>query len=84
MNHEIFWDSKISMKAKGIYATVMSMPGGWREFTATGVAKIVKESKDAIASGIDELEAAGYITKRRTKNEHGHFLGIRYEEVLDR
>lgn len=44
----------------------------------SGPAKITKESRDAIASGIDELTASGYVTKERVKDAQGRFTGMNY------
>ena len=77
MANEILWNKNLSAKAKGFYAIIMGLPETW-DFTMSGLAKIVKESKDAIASGIDELEAAGYVVKERVKDKKGRFSGINY------
>ena len=77
MANEILWNKNLSAKAKWFYAIIMGLPETW-DFTMSGLAKIVKESKDAIASGIDELEAAGYVVKERVKDKKGRFSGINY------
>lgn len=77
MSNVIFWDKGLSLKAKGLYATVMGLPDSWN-FTVAGLAKITKESRDAIASGIDELTTSGYVVKERVKDAQGRFTGMNY------
>lgn len=60
-------DSRISFKAKGLLAYLVSHSEGY----ACSQAQMVRESadgKDAIRSALDELEGAGYLTRVPTRS----------------
>ena len=65
-------DKNLSLKAKGLLSQMLSLPEEW-DYTLSGLACINKESKDAIRSAVNELEQAGYITRRQTTTEGGRF-----------
>lgn len=65
-------DKSLSLKAKGLLSQMLSLPEEW-DYTLAGLACINKESKDAIRSAVNELEQAGYITRRQTTTEGGRF-----------
>lgn len=70
-------DSSLSLKAKGLLSQMLSLPEGW-DYTLAGLAQINKESKDAIRSAVNELEAAGYVQRRQTMDKNGKFAGNEY------
>jgi hypothetical protein len=53
-------DKELSLKAKGLLSQMLSLPDDW-DYTLAGLSHINRESKDAIRSAVNELEAAGYI-----------------------
>lgn len=65
-------DKNLSLKAKGLLSQMLPLPEKW-DYTLAGLAYINKESKDAIRSAVNELEQAGYITRRQTTTEGGRF-----------
>ena len=65
-------DKNLSLKAKGLLSQMLSLPEEW-DYTLAGLACINKESKDAIRSAVNELEQAGYTTRRQTTTEGGRF-----------
>ena len=70
-------DKNLSLKAKGLYAVITSLPDGW-DYTVAGLTAILKESRDAVRTAIIELEEAGYIKRGRVRNEKGQLLGAVY------
>jgi len=77
-------DPNLSMKARGIWATLMSKPEDWQVY----VSQLVKTSKDgktAIYSGLKELKEAGYIEhvfiREKGKVVRGEY--IVYEDPID-
>ena len=70
-------DSALSLKAKGLLSQMLSLPDEW-DFTLSGLARINKESKDAIRTAVQELEKAGYIDRRQTQDESGKFACNEY------
>ena len=67
INNEILRDKGISLKAKGLLITILSLPPGW-DLTISGMSVIVKEGKRSVASAINELIEFGYIKRNAIKN----------------
>lgn len=55
VSNELLTSTKISLKAKGLYAYMMSKPDGWN-FTIKSMSKQLKEGPDSIRSGLNELK----------------------------
>ncbi len=55
MDNEFLSRSDMSLKAKGLLASMLSLPPEWR-FSIEGLAYLHKESECAISSGLKELE----------------------------
>ncbi len=55
-------DGALSLKAKGLFALMASLPPGWR-YSVEGLAAICKEGRDAVRAGVRELERAGYLRR---------------------
>lgn len=70
-------DQRLSLKAIGLLSKILSLPDDW-DYTVAGLAKKCREGKDAVRSAIEELEAAGYIVRRRTRGPDGSFAGNEY------
>lgn len=67
-------DTSVSLKARMILVYLLSRPPGWVT-SAERLAKTIseKDGLSAIKSGLRELEQAGYLTRTRTRDEHGHW-----------
>ena len=77
INNTIFKDSRINMKTRGLFATIMSLPPEW-ELTIEGLSKIMPDGKDAISTAIKALIKFGYCDRKRCTNEKGRFVGYDY------
>ena len=77
INSAILKDKNVSLKAKGLFALVMSLPDNW-DFSLKGICAITKENYTAVNSSIKELIDAGYCHREPLK-EHGKFVGYNYE-----
>lgn len=75
-NHHLK-DTGLSLKAKGLLSIMLSLPESWN-YTTRGLAAICKEGVDAIRSGIQELEKAGYIIRRRLRGPDGRITDTEY------
>ena len=80
-NHHLR-DKALSLKAKGLLSLMLSLPEGW-DYTTKGLACICKDGVDSICSTVRELEKAGYVQRRRLRNELGHLTEIEYT-ILER
>lgn len=80
-------DKNLSLKAKGLLLTVMSLPNDW-DFTVEGLTTILKEGRKAIYNIIKELIENGYCSKERIKElgkgSKSRYLGIEYSFYEER
>ena len=70
-------DTSLSLKAKGLLALMLSEHDGWN-FTIKGLSTKCKEGVDAVAAIVKELEAQGYVMRRRERSTAGHFAAATY------
>lgn len=70
-------DKRLSLKAKGLFAVMMSRPEGW-EFSVRGLAAFTGAGKDAIRNTLAELEAVGYLIREQGHQDNGTFGGNIY------
>ena len=71
MSNRAFQDSNLSNKARGLLATMMSLPPKWN-YSVKGLTAICeKDGVDAIRVQLKELETAGYLIRSRTRDSSG-------------
>ncbi len=75
--HTILNDKTLSLKAKGMYAFMLSKPDWW-EFSIGGLASQLKEARDGCRTPILELEDARYLHRKQITDEKGLFLKNEY------
>jgi len=73
-------DARLSFRAKGILAYLLSRPDNWSP-NRDQLAAISKEGRDAVAAALRELTKFGYFERRRERCEDGTFayIGVIYE-----
>ena len=75
-NHHLR-NMEISLKAKGLLSVMLSLPDNW-DYTIKGLSIINKEGLASIRSTIHELELAGYVERKRTRDLRGRFHTSEY------
>ena len=65
-------DNRLSWKAKGLMAYMLSMPDDWT-FYMEELQKHATDGKSSFRSGFNELKKLGYVERRRTQREDGTF-----------
>lgn len=75
-NHHLR-NTALSLKAKGLLSLMLSLPESW-DYTTKGLARICKDGVDSICSTLKELEAHGYLTRERLRDELGRLGDIEY------
>ena len=70
-------DSTISLKAKGLYFTIINLPDDCK-LTIEGLRQILKDGRDSISNAMKELLINGYCRRERLKNTSGKFIGYDY------
>lgn len=70
-------DKELSLKAKGLLATILSLPENW-DFSIKGICATIKEGTTAVYSAINELKEHGYCKVVTYRNEKGMIVGNDY------
>jgi hypothetical protein len=70
-------DARLSWKARGLLAYLMSHTEGWTTSLSDLVEKGI-DGRDAIRTGLLELERLGYLVRERARNDDGTLAGIDY------
>jgi hypothetical protein len=85
IQNDVLCDARLSWKARGILAYLLSKPDDWQ----IRIADLIKggpDGKDAIYSALAELGSLGYLEKYTIKDEGGRFGGVAYvihEDPID-
>ena len=69
---EVAQDSRLSLKARGLFLMMASLPDNW-EYTIAGLAAKAGTGKDQIRSALGELLAVGYLVKEQSHDRGGKF-----------
>ncbi len=75
-NHHLK-NKSLSMKAKGLLSQMLSLPEDW-DYTLKGLTFINSDGIDAIREAVRELERAGYIVRKRARDDKGRLGGSEY------
>lgn len=63
-------DQRLSLRAVGLLARILSLPPQW-DYSIAGLAAIVRDGSDSVRSGLKELENAGYLIRSRVRRVDG-------------
>ena len=75
--NEIVSDNRLTMKAKAIFLYLLSKPDDW-DFYIQHIADSCTDGKNAIQTGLKELEEHGYLMRKKKVNEINRFDGWEY------
>ena len=62
ISNSVLKNKALSLKAKGLYAYMWSLPDNW-DYSVSGLVTVLKEGKDAINEALKELEKEGYLVR---------------------
>lgn len=71
-------DPRLSFKATGILAYLLSKPDGW-QVRGEHLARVKKEGRDAVLKGLQELQTFGYARVVDERDEKGRYLSHTWE-----
>ena len=74
--NRIFKDRRLSLKAKGLLAMLLSLSDNW-ELSIKGLEAILKEGRTSIRSTMNELIENGYVERQQIR-ENNKFIGVDY------
>jgi predicted transcriptional regulator len=72
MPRRLLQDERISYRAAGVLTHLLSLPNDWRT-NADKLAAPRKEGRDAVETALRELEAVGYLARRRVQYKTGQW-----------
>ena len=73
ISNSILHDKEVSMKERGVFCTLCSLPDKW-EFSVAGLSAIVSDGIDSLNSSLRKLEKLGYISRRKIRDRQGKFV----------
>ena len=78
VNNGIFRDQRLSLKARGLLCTMLSLPDCW-DFSENGLQSIIPaDGKTSIRTALKALEDCGYLVRRQLR-EKGKMAGWEWE-----
>lgn len=77
VNNEFLRDTELSLTARGLLITMLSLPDGWN-MSGRGLAAILPDGRDKVFSTLKKLEEKGYLKRERVR-ENGHFVDVEYQ-----
>lgn len=73
----LFRDSGLSFKAKGLFGYVSTHRNGW-QVTVTDLVRLGPDGRESVRTGLQELEAHGYLIRERLRRPEGTLGEIVY------
>lgn len=77
LSNEILQSKELTLKSKGLYAYMMSLPNDW-DFSISGIETQIKEGKTAIRNSLLELEEIGLLFRKRERDASGQLKNVEY------
>lgn len=79
ITNNILRDQRLSLKARGLLCTMLSLPDNWN-FSEAGLCAILqKDGITSIKSGLKELQEVGYLRRYQDRGKDGSFNGYVWE-----
>lgn len=75
LKNDVLRDKRLSYKARGLLAYMLSFDDDWTFYTATLINHSEKDGKDSINTGLKELINFGYLIKEQKRDNEGRFDG---------
>ena len=66
----------LSLKARGLLCTMLSLPRDWH-YSVAGLVKLIGEGKDSIRKGLEELKAKGFLKIEQVRDK-GKIVGTHW------
>lgn len=77
VNNDFLRDTTLSLAARGLLITMLSLPDGWN-MSGKGLAAILPDGRDKVFSTLNILEDKGYLRREKIR-ENGKFVDVEYQ-----
>lgn len=74
MHNETIRDATLSYKARGLLLYLLSLPDDWTVSSEHLARMSERDGRDAVRTGLDELERAGYLKRWRHQDAAGRWV----------
>lgn len=74
IDNAVLQDERLSFRARGVLAFVLSKPDGWQHSGDSIAAAGAAEGRDAIRAALQELRTHGYATLHKARDGRGHVV----------
>lgn len=75
ISNNILKDRELSLKDRGLFCTLSSLPDGWN-FSVAGLSSILPDGKNAISTAMAHLEKCGYLERNVIRGEKGTYQSL--------
>jgi cytidine deaminase len=82
ISNEVLLDERLSFKARGILALLLSRPKDWQIYIDEIVERSEADGKHSVRTGFKELKEFGYLKLVKVWNDSGQFEGTVYQLCL--
>lgn len=73
VDNKVIEDERLSFKARGLLIYMLSKPDDWKFYTDELAKRSSKDGVSAIKSALNEIERAGYLTRKQGHKKNGQF-----------
>ena len=73
VDNKVIEDKRLSFKARGLLIYMLSKPDDWKFYTDELAKRSSKDGVSAIKSALNEIENAGYLTRKQEHKKNGQF-----------
>ena len=78
IDNHVFKDKELTLKAKGLLTTILSLPEDWK-YSIEGLTSLCADGTTSVTSALNELIDRGYIIRTQSVDESGRFNGYVYD-----
>jgi hypothetical protein len=83
ISNEVLLDERLSFKARGILALLLSRPKNWKIYIDEIIERSDLDGKHSVRTGFKELKTFGYLELVKVWNDAGKFEGTIYKLCLN-
>lgn len=77
IDNAVFFDYRLSFKAKGLLCQMLSLPDGW-SFSVEGLSQFSCDGITVVRNALTELENRNYLKRTQLRDGEGKMAGVEY------